>query len=102
VLVSEFNSLGLYYYRVQPHRPAYVFLPDPKRRKSVEFYLSQRLMHLPELDPHDVVEFVHAHPGTATIMRSEYATVVPPVLQDLIAWAPFHENLAGNLTLACF
>lgn len=102
VLVGEFNALGLYYYGVQAHRPAYVFLPDPRRRNSVEFNLSKRLMHLPELDPGAVVGFIETHPGTVVIMRWEYTKVIPLDLQDLLARVPFNAQLDGGLTVACF
>ena len=102
VLVSEFNALGLYYYGVQAHRPAYVFLPDPRRRNSVEYNLSQRLMHLPELEPGSVVAFIASHPGSVVIMRGEYAQVIPGELQDLLARAPLNAQLDGDLTVACF
>jgi uncharacterized membrane protein len=102
VLLSEFNALGLYYYEVQAHRHVYVFLPDPRRRNAVEFSLSKRLMHLPELDPGAVVGFIETHPKTAFIMRWEYTNVIPHDLQDLLTHASFSANLDGGLTLACF
>lgn len=102
VLISEFNALGLYYYGVRAHRAAYVFLPDPRRRNSVEFNLSERLMHLPELDPGAVVGFIETHPGTVVVMRWEYTRVIPVDLQDLLAHAPFNGRLDGGLKVACF
>jgi hypothetical protein len=102
VLVSEFNALGLYYYNVQPHRQAFVFLPDPRRRNSVEFGLSERLMHLPELDPGAIVGFIATHPDTAVIMRWEYAKAIPLDLQALLARASIKAQLDGGLTVACF
>jgi uncharacterized membrane protein len=102
VLLSEFNALGLYYYEVQTHRPVYVFFPDPRRRNAVEFSLSERLMHVPELDPVSVVRFIETHPGTAFIMRWEYTNVIPHDLQDLLTHASFSAHLDGGLTLACF
>lgn len=102
VLISEFNALGLYYYGVQAHRPAYVFLPDPRRRDSVEFNLSERLMRLPELDLGTVAGFIEAHPGSAVIRRWEYSDVLPVGLRDLLARAPFQAQLDGGLTVTCF
>ncbi|HEY0425350.1 MAG TPA: glycosyltransferase family 39 protein [Rhodopila sp.] len=102
LLVSEFNALGLYYYKIPAHRQAYVFLPDPRRRNSVEFSLSERLMHLPELDPGAIIEFIETHPGTAVIMRWEYREVIPLDLQTLLAHAPTKARLDGGLTVACF
>jgi mannosyltransferase len=103
VLVSEFNSLGLLYYGIHPARQAYVFLPDPRRRSSVEFYLSQRLMQLPELDPAAVVGFIKTHPGAALIVRGEYTTRIPLELQEWMAQhASLRLQMDGGLTLACF
>jgi mannosyltransferase len=102
VLVSEFNSLGLFYYGVQAHRPVYVFLPDPRRRNAVEFALSKRLMPLPELEPRAAVGFIKSHPNTVLIMRWEYIRVIPHDLQDLLALATFKAHLDGGLTIACF
>jgi hypothetical protein len=102
VLVSEFNALGLYYYKVQTHRPVYVFLPDPRRRDSVEFNLSERLIHLRELDLGAVAGFIETHPGTVVIMRWPYSDALPLDLQDLLGRAPFHAQLRGGVTVACF
>lgn len=102
LLVSEFNALGLRYYGIYPSKLAYVFLPDARRKSSIEFYLSERLMHLPELDPKAVPAFIQAHAGTALIMRDEYAHAIPSDLQAMLAQAPLHRQLAGGLIVACF
>lgn len=101
-LIGEFNALGLYYYGVSTQRAAYVFLPDPRRRNSVEFNLSERLMHLPELDPGAVDGFIESHPGTVVMIRGESAELSPPDLQERLAKAPFKVRLDGRLLVACF
>ncbi len=102
VLAGDFNALGLRYYGIQARREAYVFLPDPRRRDSVEFRLSERLMHLPELEPGAVVKFIETHPDTVVILPGEYAQTIPAGLQDRLAHAPFMARLSGGLAMACF
>jgi len=102
VLVSEFNALGLAYYGVQARRPVFVFLPDPRRRDSVEFTLTRRVMHVSEIDPASVAGFIEAHPGTVVVLRQEYAKLIPTDFQDLLGHAPFQARLDGDLTVGCF
>ena len=68
----------------------------------MEFKLSERLMHLPELEPSAVVRFIETYPNTVVIVPWEYAKVIPPDLQDRLANAPFTAQLGGGLMMACF
>jgi 4-amino-4-deoxy-L-arabinose transferase-like glycosyltransferase len=101
VLVGEFNALGVLYYGLYGRRPISVFLPDPRRRNSVEFALSQRLMHLPEIDPAAVVASIRQHPGTAVILHGDSRERMPEDFRSMVAQASFSATLAG-LTVACF
>ena len=101
VLVGEFNPLGALYYGLYRQRPVLAFLPDPGRRDSAEFRLSQRLMHLPGLDPDAVPGFIASHPGTAVVVRLGTVGLLPEALRTLVERAPFRPQVTG-LTLVCF
>ena len=102
VLVGHFNALGLLYYGLAARRPIGVFLPDARRGHSVEFALTQRLMH-PDIIAMDAIPaYVTAHPGTTIILPDGYAGAVPAAVQALMARAPLARHLDGELTVACF
>jgi mannosyltransferase len=101
LLIGGFNALGFHYYPLPTGRAAYVFLPDPRRRNSVEFRLSTQLMHLPELPMNATPEFIRQHRGTSVVYRDEYEDIIANQLNAVSPPPVLRKNL-GGLEIVCF
>lgn len=102
IVFGSAYGLGLVFYDpALAGRPIYAVPMGDGDRSSSEFVLAEQVIHPHLLPPDELGAFAAAHPHTAVIVRDPLLKRGLRPISDLLAHAPFHQSLVGDISVFC-